>query len=210
MQMSTKSTLAVFAGTLLAGCTPTFTYAPIPPYAGPVAPPQVAYRIDDHRYFEIVPRENLACARARLVYVDIEGGIRTNVTSWDRTNYGPLVIDAATDHYLISPIIGMEPDCHTGDYASTMCDPRLRYSVDGGRTWHFTVSKNAAPHGAVYLVGDTVYFSGQRARLPDLITGDEAWTAFPLDGINKLPPLIKAPIDSEPTCDKSKTITIQE
>jgi hypothetical protein len=210
MGMSRNSVIAILAALLLASCTPTITYTPIPPYDGPIAPPQVAYRIDNHRYFEIVPKENLACARARLFYVDTDRGIRTNVTSWDRINYGRLVIDAAADQYLISPIIGMEPDCQTGDYASTMCDPRLRYSVDGGRTWKVTIPKNADVHGDVYLVGDAVYYSGQRARIPDLAAGEGAWAGFSLDGPNKLPPVVKPSIDSEPHCDNSKTIRIKE
>lgn len=202
--MPKNSMLPILAGALLASCA---THQEIPPYSGPVAAPQVAYRIDDHRYFEIEPKENFACFRAMLFYVDRTHGIRTNVTSWDRTYYGRLFIDAATDQYLISPIIGMEPGCHTGDRASTMCDLRLRYSVDAGRTWKVTFPpKNVAPHAEVYLVGDAVYFSGHRARLPDLITGDSAWVAFPFSGKNKPPPLVKPPLDNEPACDESKTI----
>jgi hypothetical protein len=204
MMMNKNSMLATLAGALLASCV---THQEIPSYTGPVAPPQVAYRIDDHRYFEIVPTENHACFWANLFYVDTARDIRTNVTSWDRTHYGRLVIDAATDQYLISPIIGMEPGCHTGDYSSTMCDLRLRYSVDAGRTWKVTFPpKNVAPHAEVYLAGDAVYFSGHRARLPDLITGDGAWVAFPLSGKGKPPPLVKPPVDNEPACDESKTI----
>lgn len=205
--MPKNSMLPILAGAMLASCV---THQEVPSYSGPVAPPQAAYRIDDHRYFEIVPKESHACFWANLFYVDTARGIRALVTSWDRTNYGRLVIDAATDQYLVSPIIGTEPNCHTGDYASTMCDPRLRYSIDGGRTWRVTIPKNAAPHGEVYLTGDSVYFSGQRARLSDLIAGDGAWTAFPLGRQNKLPPLVKPPIDDDPNCDESKTVKAQE
>jgi len=211
MIMLKNSMLAITAGTLLASCTPVIAYAPARTYKGPVAAPQVAYRIDGHRYFQIVPNENLACDRATLFYVDTEHNIRSIVTSWDRTNYGRLVIDAATDQYLVSPIISMEPGCQTGDRASTMCDIRLRYSVDAGRTWKVTFPpKRTAPHGEVYLTGDSIYFSGKRARLPDLLGGDGAWAAFPLRPQDMRPPLSKPPVDVEPTCDESKTIKIPE
>jgi hypothetical protein len=212
MRISKTSVLVVLAGTLLVGCVVTLTDAPIPQYDGPVAPPQVAYRIDDHRYFEVVPKQNMACTRARLFYVDTARGIRTNVTSWDRILWGRLLIDAANDQYLISPIIGMDPDdCQSGDSRSTgICNSRLRYSLDAGRTWKVTVSRNIDDHEDVYLVGDTVYHAGKRARLPALASGDSAWTDFLSGGQNKMPPVVKPPIDNEPNCDKSKTIKIKE
>jgi hypothetical protein len=212
MGMSKKSILAILAAALLASCTSTITYAPIPPYDGSVAPSQVAYRIDDHRYFEIVPKENTACDRARLFYVDTARGIRSRVTSWDRIAWGRLFIDATNDQYLISPTIFIDPDeCQSGDSRSTgACNSRLRYSVDAGKTWNAVASKNIDDHQDVYLVGDMVYHAGKRARLPDLASGDGAWSAFPLDGQNKLPPLIKPPFDTAPHCDEGKTIKIKE
>jgi hypothetical protein len=157
----------------------------------------------------VVPQENSACSRARLFYVDTALGIRTNVTSWDRIAWGKLFIDAANDQYLVSPIIAMDSDCQTGDYASTMCDSRLRYSTDAGRTWKVALSKNISTHEGVYLVGDTLYHAGKRVRLPDLTLGDSAWSGFPSGRQNKLPPLIKPPIDTEPRCDDSKTSSIK-
>jgi hypothetical protein len=179
---------------------------------GPVAPPQVAYRIDDHRYFEIVPKENFACFQARLFYVDTNQGIRSRVDSWDRIAWGKLFIDAANDDYLISPIIIIDPDeCQSGDSRSTgACNPRLRYSVDAGRTWKVVASKNINDPQDVYLVGDTLYHAGKQARLSDLASGDSAWTAFPVDGQKRLPPLTKPSVDNEPHCDESKTIKIRE
>lgn len=203
--MKKNSMLATLAGALLANCV---THQEIPAYSGPVAPPQVAYRIDDHRYFEIVPKENFACFRARLYYVDTNQGIRTRVMSWDRVPWGKLLIDAANDQYLVSPIISISPDeCQSGDSRSTgACNSRLRYSIDAGRTWNVVASKNIDDHEGVYLVGDTVYHAGLKARLPDLAKGDSAWSAFPAGRHEQLPPLSKVPIDSEPHCDRSKSI----
>jgi hypothetical protein len=82
----------------------------------------------------------------------------------------------------------------------------LRYSINAGRTWNVVASKNIDDHEGVYLVGDTVYHAGLKARLPDLAKGDNAWSAFPASGHEQLPPLSKPPIDSEPHCDRSKSI----
>lgn len=212
MDMPNKPILAILAAALLTSCTPTIAHAPIPRYGGPVAPSQVAYRIDDHRYFEIVPRENMACDRARLFYVDTARGIRTRVTSWDRIASGKLFIDASNEQYLISPIIFIDPDeCQSGDSRSTgACNSRLRYSVDAGRSWNVVASKNIDDHQDVYLVGDTMYHAGKRVRLPDLASGDGAWSAFSLDGRNELPRLAKPPFDTEPHCDDGKTIKVTE
>jgi len=204
--------LAILAGTLLAGCTPSITSAPAPSYEGPVAPPQVAYRIDDHRYFEIVPKENIACHRARLFYVDTARGIRTRVTNWDGIAWGKLFIDAANDQYLISPIIFIDPfECQSGDSRSmAACNSRLRYSMDAGKTWNVIASAIIHANQDVYLIGDTVYHAGLRARLPDLATGDNAWSAFPASRYDQIPPLAKPPIDDEPHCDKSMTVKAEE
>ena len=69
--MKTSIGLVVWLAVLLAGCANHMN----DPYTGPVAKPQVAYRIDDHRFFEVVPLEKFACARARLYYTDTARGI---------------------------------------------------------------------------------------------------------------------------------------
>ena len=201
-----KNTMpAILVGAMLASCV---TYHEPSPYAGPVAPPQVAYRIDAHRYFEIVPRENFACLHASFFYVDTSRDIRTQVTSWDRIAWGKLYVDAANDEYLISPIIFIDPfECQSGDTRSIgACNSRLRYSVDAGRTWNVVASGMIHANRDVYLTGDTVYHAGLKARLPDLVKGDSAWSAFPSSRNDRMPPLAKPPIDDEPRCDKSKTI----
>jgi hypothetical protein len=69
------------------------------------------------------------------------------------------------------------------------------------------VSKNIEDHVDLYLIGDTVYQAGKRARLLDLAAGDSAW--MHVDFEDK-PPLAKPPIDTEPACDRSKTLRIKE
>jgi hypothetical protein len=202
--ISKKAIHAGLAGTLLVGCV---TYHEIPPYAGPVAPPQIAYRIDGHRYFEIVPKENNACFPARLNYVDTALGIRTDVTSWNLiTAHNVFTLDAASN-YLVTPLI--DPNCETG--GGNACMPFIRYSTDAGRTWQVGRPRYSSP-GAddVYLIGDSVYYGGQRARVPDLISGYSAWSSYRMAERNELPPIGKAPIDTSMHCDRSKTTQVRE
>jgi hypothetical protein len=86
------------------------------------------------------------------------------------------------------------------------CNSRFRYSVDAGKTWNVVASTVIQVNEDVYLVGDTVYHAGLKARLPDLAKGDSAWSAFPASRHDQLPPLSKPPIDDEPHCDRSKNI----
>jgi hypothetical protein len=202
--MSKKLTLAILPGVLLVGCV---TYHEMPRYTGPVAPPQVAYRIDDHRYFEIVPKENYACFPARLEYVDTALGIRTDVTSWNQiAAHNVFIIDAASN-YLVTPLI--DPDCETG--GGDACMPFIRYSTDAGRTWQVGRPRYSSPAADdVYLIGETVYYGGQRARVPDLSSGYSAWSSYPMTGRNELPLAGKAPIDTGMHCDRSKTVQVRE
>jgi hypothetical protein len=176
-------------------------------YDGPSAPSQVVYRIDDHRYFMIEPRLNYACVRADLNYVDTKRGIRTQIPGWDRMEKrGKLIVDAANDNYLVAPIVGMDTAC-VPDADPAHCASFVVYSQDAGRTWEITKQlRHREYNGALHLTGDTVYYAGHRARLPELATGDSAWTAVSPDEQNKLPPLGKPPVDTELHCDNSKTI----
>jgi hypothetical protein len=165
------------------------------------------YRIDDHRYFMIEPRLNYACVQANLNYVDTKRGIRTYIPGWDRMEKrGRLIIDAANDDYLVAPIAGMDKAC-APDADPAHCESFMVYSKDAGRTWDITKQlRHREYNGEVRLSGDTVYYAGHRARLPELAAGDSAWTAASPDGRNKRPPLGKPPIDTELRCDNSKTI----
>ncbi len=97
----------------------------------PSKPPQVVYRIDDHRYFELTPDET--CFGNMLYFVDTAKGIRSEVVIFDAVmNRTTLVIDAANDQYLVAPVTRGSINCSSGGGA---CGERLPYSVDGGRTW---------------------------------------------------------------------------
>ncbi len=197
--------------TLLEACTNPSTQRP---YAGPVATPQIAYRIDAHRYFEVVPQQHLACARARLYYTDTVRGIHSNVFSWDRVSNGTFIIDAANDQYLIAPIIHSSSDCQTG--GGDFCSDQLLFSQDAGKTWKTTATYYSV---ITYLTGTTIYehapdHGGHRAELdvniPDSQPSGEwlpggsfkrysrlTWTAYPEPD---LPPPRIPPIDIKFQC----------
>jgi hypothetical protein len=204
MMMYKNSMLAILAGALVAGCV---VYRETPPYQGPVAPPQVVYRVDDHRYFEIVPKENNGCFPARLHYVDTALGIRTNVTNWSLiATHNVFILDAASN-YLVTPLI--DPDCETG--GGDACMPFMRYSTDAGRTWQVGRPRySSSTADDVYLIGDAVYYGDQQAKVRDLSSGYDAWSNYPMTGRNGLPPVGKAPIDTRMHCDRSKTIQVRE
>jgi hypothetical protein len=196
--------LATLLVVVLTGC---ITVPVSAPYNGPRAPTQVVYRIDDNRYFTIEPRLNYACTRADLNYVDTKLGIRTHIPGWDRMEKsGRLFIDATNDRYLVAPIAGMDEDCEPGAHPAH-CESFMAYSQDAGRTWQITKQLvHKQNNGDVRLVGDTVYYAGYRARLPDLSAGDSAWTPFPLGDQNGMPLLTKPSIDTQLQCDNRATI----
>ena len=193
----TRRTLgSLTAAMLLAACTTQPTYTP---YAGPVAAPQVAYRIDGHRYFEVVPLENLACARARLYYTDTARGVHVNVASWDRVSKGTFVIDAANDEYVIAPIILSGSSCQTGDGSSDLCAARLFYSQDSGRSWKNTVS---LLYGKAQLIGSVAYVGTLSVDAVDISKDKVArqdWVRHSDDGFT-VPAPKKAPLDTQPHC----------
>ncbi|MDQ0042587.1 T6SS immunity protein Tli3 family protein [Variovorax boronicumulans] len=74
-----------------------------PPPSQPAKPPQVVYRIDDHRYFELTPDET--CFGNMLYFIDTAKGIRSEVVTFDAVmNRTTLIIDAANDQYLVAPV----------------------------------------------------------------------------------------------------------
>jgi hypothetical protein len=196
--------LAAVGRILQAGCVTR----PAPyRYNGPPAPSQIVYRIDEHRYFMIEPRLNYACVRADLNYVDTKRGIRTYIPGWGRMEKrGRLIIDAANDDYLVAPIAGMDAAC-APDTKPAHCESFMVYSQDAGRTWEITKQlRHREYNGEVRLTGDTVYYAGRRARLPELAGGDSAWTPYSQDGLSTGPTLGKPPIDTGLHCDNSKTL----
>jgi hypothetical protein len=191
---------ALMAAVLVPACSVQST---VTSYAGPVAPPQVVYRIDDHRYFEVVPLENLACARARLYYNNTARGIHVDVASWDRMSMGGFVIDAANEEYLAAPVIQSSSGCQSGDGASNQCANSLHYSLDGGREWR--VFKPVLNSGAMRLIGSKFYVGDNETDVIDISSQPTTPTAWHRSMTNQLaiPRPIQAPIDNQFHCNPS-------
>lgn len=106
--------------------------APPRPPPWPSGPPQVVYRIDAHRYFELTPDET--CFGNMLYFVDTAKSIRSEVVQFDAVmNRTTLIIDAANDQYLIGPVTRGNTNCSSGGGACG--GDKMPYSTDGGRTW---------------------------------------------------------------------------
>lgn len=213
--MKTFPALAAGVTLSLTGCVGQPRYEP---YSGPVAPPQVAYRIDAQRFFEVVPYQHLRCARARLYYTDTARGIHTNVVSWDQVSDGTFIIDAANEQYLVAPIVVSSSGCQTG--GGDLCADRLYFSQDAGRTWKVDLAESRGT--TTYLTGATLYEhhsrhpdAGLKARLDVHISEGQAsgevlpggaykhvrllkWQEFRNE---KIPPPIKPPIDTRFQCN---------
>lgn len=166
------------------------------PYEGVVAAPQVAYRIDEHRFFEIVPYTAAACHTGALYYIDQMQGIRSHVSAWEpgynlRSTF---IIDAANDQYLVAPITRGNLDCSSG--GGYCGGSKLPYSVDGGRTWKRANPKYSGGY-SIYVSGNRIYNSAASANILDLHRGTLAWTDSLL--IN-FPAAIKEPLDKNFKC----------
>lgn len=133
-----------------------------PPTHRPDIPPQVAYRIDEHRYFEITPEDN--CYGDMLYFIDTAKGIRSEVVGFDAVmNRTTLIIDAANDQYLVAPVTRGGINCSSGGGGCAAA--AMPYSIDGGRTW-----KRVWSPGTTYdlmVSGSTAY---QSHRNVDVIT----------------------------------------
>jgi pimeloyl-ACP methyl ester carboxylesterase len=171
----TTRSLTLVSATLLTACSLGGLGGPYPgvpalsdagraqPYTGEVAAPQVAYRIDENRYFEIVPYGRGACTNAMVQFVDKAKGIRSDAVLFD---WGPmveakLIIDASNDQYLVAPVTRGNTDCSSG---GGLCGgSKLPYSTDGGRTW----KRVEVPftYGPVDSRGVHVYVSTANARI---------------------------------------------
>jgi hypothetical protein len=181
------------------------------PYRGPVAVPQIVYRIDEDRYFEFVPRQAYSCMTGTMEYVDRNQGIRSEVEYWDGYGYdvrSSHIIDAADTRYLLAPwrneLWGVSGN---GGGARSS----LAYSADSGRTWH---SRQPAKWGGdeVYAIGEKVYMvldmvlDDGDAWVTDLskpeIPGwdwDKNWAKFKKSE-RPLPQIARKPLDSKFHC----------
>ncbi|QNK72400.1 hypothetical protein H7F36_14360 [Variovorax sp. PAMC28562] len=154
-----RSLLLACGVALLAACVGTGPYPGVPilgaklppPYKGPVAASQVAYRIDENRFFEVVPREGAACYRAGIFYTDTTLGIHTLVMGLNQLGGVDLVIDAANTDYLVGPTIEGGGSCYNcgGSW--------LPYSTDAGRTWKLGGGGPSSPSNPLTLSGTKVH-----------------------------------------------------
>ena len=112
-------------------------FSPKPPPL-PIAKPQVVYRIDENRYFEIVPRSPAACERALVYYVDKKLEIYSYVIPYDAEtmNGRKFRIDAANDRYLGAPTSRLNIEC-TGRESRYCKNLVTAFSVNFGRSWEF-------------------------------------------------------------------------
>ncbi|RDI17332.1 hypothetical protein DFR41_11758 [Pseudacidovorax intermedius] len=125
---------AIAASALLLGACGLRGVAPAQAQsAKPEPAPVVIYRIDDHRYFEVTPRND--CYGDMIYFVDTAKGIRSSVVKFDPVmNRTKLIIDAANDDYLIGPVTrGGNTNCSSGGGACG--SDKMPYSTDGGQTW---------------------------------------------------------------------------
>src|SRR5450830_1957742 len=93
----------------------------------PDMPPQVIYRIDDHRHISL---ENYDKCFGDNYYVDTKAGLHTRLEPGAFSDYkGRLIIDDASGMNIVVP---QAPASTCGDRG---CNVYLQYSTDGGRTF---------------------------------------------------------------------------
>ncbi|MEJ8822147.1 hypothetical protein WKW80_08850 [Variovorax humicola] len=164
----------------------------------PVAPPQVVYRIDENRYFELVPRGEGACTDATVFYVDKKKGIRSLVVKWDRGAMGgsAFIIDAANDQYLVGPVTRGNTDCSSG--GGSCGGARLPYSTDAGRTWKraeaLSPTDPMSVSGSIVYEVDSGFDTTQSLDLSKDSPSRRDWRVVSKNG--QLPQSRKAPIDN--------------
>jgi hypothetical protein len=95
------------------------------------SPPQVIYRIDDHRFVTLERYRD--CYHGETFYNDTEAGIRRRLGRGTVENFQGRVINAdPTGMNLVFPT-AVAPHTVCGDHG---CDVVLAYSTDGGQTFH--------------------------------------------------------------------------
>ncbi|MGJ7609837.1 MULTISPECIES: T6SS immunity protein Tli3 family protein [unclassified Variovorax] len=140
----------------LCACAQAVSPSKVRPAAS-AKPPQVVYRIDDHRHFELTPDET--CFGNMLYFVDTAKGIRSEVVTFDAVmNRTTLIIDAANDQYLVAPVTRGGINCSSGGGGCTAAT--MPYSIDGGRTWKRVWSPGTSDD--LMVGGSTAYQSRYR------------------------------------------------
>jgi hypothetical protein len=90
-------------------------------------PPQIIYRIDDHRYISL---ENYDKCYGDNYYVDTKVGVRTKLWTGAVSDYkGRLIIDDPSEMNIVVP------DAPATTCRDRGCNVYLQYSTDGGRTF---------------------------------------------------------------------------
>jgi hypothetical protein len=141
--------------------------SPAPPPPQPAVPPQVIYRIDDHRYFEVTPENQ--CYSDMIYFVDTAKGIHSKITKFDMAMYNTtLIIDAANDQYLVAPVTRGGASCSSG--GGFCSGEQMPYSTDGGRTWKRVSSRPVSENFSQLMA------SGSRAYHSDSINVDTTIT----------------------------------
>jgi hypothetical protein len=127
--------LALILTTCLVQISCTNTGLKQSPRSSIIAPPQVIYRIDDHRHFIIENDGEEECYAGIIVYIDEKLGIKSTVESWERAKRGrrKFTIDASNDKYLGAPTEGSSGNCSSG--SGNCLGNATKYSVDYGQTW---------------------------------------------------------------------------
>jgi hypothetical protein len=125
--------LAVFFQGCSAQQPPSFNYADFTgakelPYD---SPPQVIYRIDDHRFLTLEKYRD--CNLGDTYYNDTKAGIRQKIDRGTVENFQGRVINAdPTGRNIVIPSADL-PHIACSDHA---CNTFLFYSTDGGNTFH--------------------------------------------------------------------------
>jgi hypothetical protein len=125
---------ALFLMTCFTHISCTNTGLKQPPRSLIITPPQVIYRIDDHRYFVINNDGKEECYAGIILYIDEKLGIRSTVETWESAKlWRKFTIDASNEKYLGAPTAGSSGNCSSG--SGNCLGDATKYSVDYGRTW---------------------------------------------------------------------------
>ncbi|WP_027214509.1 T6SS immunity protein Tli3 family protein [Burkholderia sp. WSM2232] len=136
------------------------------------SPPQVIYRIDDHRFVTLEKYRD--CNHGETWYNDTRAGIRSHLGRGLVENFQGRLINAdPKGRNLVFPA-ATAPGTVCGDRG---CDPMLAYSTDGGRTFrgmiYFEHSFDPYVDTRAYTVvadGSRVYVSEARQSKPYVVS----------------------------------------
>jgi len=136
--MNRKTVFTLAALLTLTACQQEWVYeaernqrimATNPPRATYDVPPQVIYRIDDHRFITL---ENYNHCAGDTWYNDTKQGVRTNIgLTWPAGFRGKLIIDDPTGMNVAIPKVSTNLCSDRG------CMNYVAYSTDGGRSFNW-------------------------------------------------------------------------